>query len=193
MFFFAGDCSSPPNGRTNVSAKDFLQIRDDAMPNAVAERIKILVRCVLAKFDPMFAHINVDLFAPDTEKRPHNDKIDIVDPARCNLPHPAQACSSRAAKEIDQKSFDEVVGVMPKKDRFAFSASGSFSEKFVAGFARCGFDRDLLFRSQSADIRGAKLEINARIDLCRASAALARSPTWQAERLPYKFPVEALD
>src|SRR5947207_598347 len=82
MFFFAGDCSSPPNGRTNVSAKDFLQIRDDAMPNAVAERIKILVRCVLAKFDPMFAHINVDLFAPDTEKRPHNGKIDIVDPAR---------------------------------------------------------------------------------------------------------------
>ena len=55
---------------------------------------------------------------------------------------------------------------MPKKDRFAFSASCSFSEKFVAGFARCGFDRDLLFRSEGADIYRAKL--NA------ASAELAK-------------------
>src|SRR5438132_13642156 len=80
---------------------------------------------------------------------------------------------------------------MPKKDRFAFSVSGSFSEKFVAGFARCGFDRDLLFRREGADIRGAKLEINARVDLCRATATLARSATWQAERLPYSFAIVA--
>ena len=52
------------------------------MTNAVAKRIEILVRCVLAKFEPMFAHIIVDLFAPDTEKWPHNGQIDIVDPAR---------------------------------------------------------------------------------------------------------------
>ncbi|HXQ02203.1 MAG TPA: hypothetical protein VN801_04475, partial [Candidatus Udaeobacter sp.] len=38
IFFFAGDCSSPPNGRTNISAKNFLQVRDDAMTNAVAKR-----------------------------------------------------------------------------------------------------------------------------------------------------------
>src|SRR4029077_17013087 len=82
VFFFAGDCSSPPNGGTNVSAKNFLKVRDDAMTKAVPDRIKILVRCILTKFDPMLAHINVDLFAPDTEKRPRNGKIDIVDPAR---------------------------------------------------------------------------------------------------------------
>src|ERR1044072_5886703 len=80
---------------------------------------------------------------------------------------------------------------MPKKNRFAFSASCSFSEKFVACFARCGFNRDLPFRGESADIRDAKLEINARIDLCRASAALTRSPSWQAQRLPYSFSIVA--
>ena len=51
---------------TDVAAKHFLQIRNDAMANAVAKRIEILVRCVLAKSQPMLAHIVVDLFAPDT-------------------------------------------------------------------------------------------------------------------------------
>src|SRR5437870_3848464 len=80
-FFFAGNCRSTPDGGPNVSAEDFLQVGDDAMADAVAKRIKILVRCVLAKLDPMLAHIDIDLFAPDTEKRPHNGKIDSVDPA----------------------------------------------------------------------------------------------------------------
>src|SRR5581483_12356911 len=33
-FFFACDCSGPPNRGTNISAKDFFQVRNDAMTDA---------------------------------------------------------------------------------------------------------------------------------------------------------------
>ncbi len=132
------------------------------MTDAIAKRIEIFVRCVLAKFDLMLAHINVDFFAPDAEERPHNGKIDIVDAAGCNLAHSAQACRPCAAKEIDQKGFDQVIGMMREENRFASSVSCSFSEKFVPGVARSGFNRHLLFCGESANVRRLEFEFGAK-------------------------------
>ena len=82
---------------------------------------------------------------------------------------------------------------MREKNRFAFSASCSFSEKLVAGFARCGFNRHLFLLRDLANVYRAQLEIDMRIDHCRASAPLARPPTWQMQCLPYKSLVMQLD
>jgi hypothetical protein len=42
------------------------------MSDAVAERIEIFVRSILAKSQPVLADVIVDLFAPDAKKRPHD-------------------------------------------------------------------------------------------------------------------------
>ena len=139
-FFYTGNCRSAPDGGTNVSAEDFLQVRNDATADAVAKRIEILVRCVLAKSKPMFAHIVVDLFAPNTEKRPHDCQPNFVNTASRNLTHGSEACAACTAKKIDQESFDLIISVMREKNRVAVVAFRGASKKQIARLARCGFN-----------------------------------------------------
>ena len=70
------------------------------MANTIAKRIEIFVRSVLAKFEPLLAQINVDLFAPDTEKWANNDKIKLVDAARGDFTHSGETSDSGASDQV---------------------------------------------------------------------------------------------
>ena len=65
VLFIGGDSRGSPNILTNIAAECFLQIRNDAMPDAVAQRREIFVGRVFAEFEPVGANIYVDFAAPD--------------------------------------------------------------------------------------------------------------------------------
>ena len=71
LFLSSYHCRSP-NVLANVSAKRFLQIRNNSMSNAVAKWREIFVRSIFAKSQPVLPDVIVDLFAPDAKKRPHD-------------------------------------------------------------------------------------------------------------------------
>src|SRR2546423_8512742 len=152
--FFARDGGGAPNVLANVAAKRFFQIWNDAVPDAITQRSEILVRSVFAEFHSMRANVFVDLVAPDAEKRTDNHKIDTVNSARRNVAHGAESGGSRAAEQIEQESFDEIIGVMSKEDGATFLSLRDPGKEIIAGVARRGFNRPLLFRGKSADIFG---------------------------------------
>ena len=76
------------------------------MPNAIAKRIEIFVRCVLAKFKLVLAHVIVDVFSPDAKKRPQDCQLNITDAASRDFPHRSETSAAGATKQIDQESFD---------------------------------------------------------------------------------------
>src|SRR4029077_10539288 len=108
FLFIRSNHSCSPNVLADVAAKRFLQIRNDSMSNAVAQRREILVRSILTKSQPVLADVIVDLFAPDVKKRPHDRQVDAVDSPCENFPHRSKAGAAGAAKQINQKGFDQI-------------------------------------------------------------------------------------
>src|SRR5436853_7591848 len=100
----------------------------------------------------MFGDVLVNLMTPHAKKWAHDGKIDTVHASFRNVPHCAKPGCARTAKQVNQKSFDQIVGVMAKKNRSSAFLSCNSSEKFVADFARRRFDRDFLFRRERAYI-----------------------------------------
>src|SRR4029077_13596390 len=72
FFFIRNNHSCSPNILADVAAKHFLQIRNDPMSNAIAERGEIFIRSILAKSQLVLADVIVDVLAPDAKKRPHD-------------------------------------------------------------------------------------------------------------------------
>ena len=130
------------------------------MANTIAKGIKILVRSVLAKFEPLLAQINVDLFAPDTEKWANNDKIKLVDAARGDLTHSGETSRSCTAEQVQEKSLDEIVCMMCQKNRAAATSLRNFGKKRVARLTRRGFDRHPLFLCERANVCRTDLKID---------------------------------
>ena len=62
IFFVGGNNGCSPDVLADVAANDFFQIWNDTVANAVADRREIFVGRIFAKFQPMFAHVIVDLF-----------------------------------------------------------------------------------------------------------------------------------
>src|SRR5438552_18705959 len=116
VFFFGRNYGRAPNTLANIPAKCLFQIRKNPPANPIAQRRQILVRSVLAEFQPMLANVAVNFSAPNSKKGPNNCKIDILNAAFRNFPHRAKTGPARAAKQVDQKSFDKVVGVMREKN-----------------------------------------------------------------------------
>src|SRR4029077_21122657 len=191
FFFIRNNHSCSPNILADVAAEHFLQVRNDPMSNAVAQRCEIFVRSILAKFQPVLADVIVDLFAPDAKKRAHDRQVDAVDSSCRNFPHRRKAGAAGATKQIDQKRFDQIVGVMRDEDCPALLAPCDFSKECVARFTRGSFDRHLLLLPERADVGRAEFKFKA-TDRCRASASLARGRSWHAEPLPNNFLVVAL-
>src|SRR4029077_1342786 len=108
FLFISSNDSRSPNVLADVAAKHFLQIRNDPMSNAVAQRCEIFVRSILAKFQPVLAEVVIDLFAPDAKKRAHDRQVDAVDSSCRNFPHRSKAGAAGATKQIDQKRFDQI-------------------------------------------------------------------------------------
>ena len=75
---------------------------------------------------------------------------------------------------------------MGQKNGVTFSSFRDLGEERIARLARRGFDRHLLFRSERAHGRSARLKIDAPIS-CRACAPLARPRIRPALRLPCNF------
>src|SRR5438067_7603544 len=153
------------------------------MSNAVAQRDEILIRSILAKSQPVLADIIVDFFAPDAKERSHDRQVDAVDSPCRNFPHRSKPGATGATKQVNQKGFYQIVGVMCDEDRSAILASCGFSKECVARFTRRGFDRHLLSLPERADICRSDFKFNA-AGRCRASASLPRP---RAERIPFKF------
>src|SRR5438477_1770208 len=100
----------------------------------------------------MFGDVLVNLTTPHAKKWAHDGKIDIVHASSRNFPHCAKPGCARTAKQVNQKSFNQIVGVMAKKNRSSAFLFGNSSEKFVADFARRSFDRGFLFRRERAHV-----------------------------------------
>ena len=134
------------------------------MTYAVAHRIKLGVGSVLAEFQAMPPGIFVDLLTPCAEHRSDDLQIGSADPACRRLAHCAKTGRSGAAQQIQEKRFDQIVGMMPDKDCVATMTSRHRCEKLVARIAPGRLDRHFLFRRQGADIHGSHDEIAAKLD-----------------------------
>ena len=108
----------------------------------------------------MLANVAVDFSTPNSKKRANNCKIVTFNPAFGNFPDRAQTGLARAAKQVDQKSFDKVVGVMSEKNRLGASLFRYLRKKIVAHFASRGFDRDFLFGRERTHVGGSHFKID---------------------------------
>ena len=81
---------------------------------------------------------------------------------------------------------------MRDEDRPAVLAPCDFSKECVTRFTRRSFDRHLLLLPERADLGRTEFEFNAAVRY-RATTSLARPRVWQAERIPCRFLVVALD
>src|SRR5438477_113221 len=116
VYFFAGNRCRAPNALANISTEVLLQIRNDLPADAVAERRQILVRSIFAEFQPTLANVIVDFTSPDSEERAHDCKIDIFNAAFRNFSDRAKTGRSGTTKQVNQKSFDQIVGVMGEEN-----------------------------------------------------------------------------
>src|SRR5262245_56428431 len=162
------------------------------MSNAVTQRGEIFVRSILAESQPVLADVILDLAAPHPEQRPYDRQVDTINSPCRNFPHRTQAGAAGSTKQIDQKSFDQIVSVVRDEDRPAVSAPCGFSKECVTRFTRRSFNRHLLFLCECADVCRTEFKFNA-ASRCRASAPLARLCAWQAKRLPCTVLVIAFD
>ena len=153
VFFFGDNHCRAPNALANVSSEVLLQIRNDSPADTIAERRQIFVRCVFAKFQSMLANIIVDFVPPDSKKRANNCKIGILNPAFRKFSNRAKTGRSGTTKQVDQKSFDQIVGVMCEKNGATSVAPGYLRKKLIARFPSRGFDRDFLSRRERTHIR----------------------------------------
>ncbi len=109
-------------------------------------------------------------------------KIDIVDSPDGNIAHGGETGETGAAKKVNQKRLDQVVGVMCEKDCVTASLFRDFCKERIARLTRGSFDRHLLFSRDRADIRRSDFKIDivfrreffdkARVGIARASAQL---------------------
>src|SRR5204863_4716691 len=99
-----------------------------------------------------------------------------------NLAHRGETSETGAAKKVNQKRLDQIVGVMCEKDCVTASLFRDLCKELVARLTCGGFDRHLLFVRDRADIRGSDFKIDivfareffdkARVGIARASAQL---------------------
>jgi hypothetical protein len=101
--------------------------------------------------------IRVDLFTCRSQKRPHNCQLHVIDTPRRDLPNAAQSGRPGAAKEIQEKCFDEVISVMTEENRPATPASRNAGEEFVTGIAPGGLDGLFGSPGQRGNVGSAKL------------------------------------
>jgi len=179
-FFFGRNRRRAPNALANISAKVFLQKGDNSPPNPVAQRRQIFVRRVFAKFQPMLADVIVDFAPPDSKQGANDCKIDIFNQAFRNFADRAQAGRPGTTEQVDQKSFDQIVGVMAEKNNSRTLLFCHLRKKFIASFPRGGFDRDFLFCRERSHIRGSDFKIDIVIGrqfFHEAGIRVARSAT----------------
>jgi hypothetical protein len=160
IFFFGCNGRGAPDAGPNFATERFFQIRNDAMPQPIAQRSEIFVRGIFAKFQAILSHVRVNLVAPNSEYGADNCKIDIFDSPDGNIAHGSETGETGATEKINQKRLDQIVGVMGQKDCVTASVFRDFCKELIARLARGGFDRDLLFSRHGADIRGFDFKID---------------------------------
>src|SRR6185295_2812571 len=89
-----------------------LQIRNDPSPNPIPQRRQVLVGSVFAKLEPVRANVSINVRAPNVEQGTNHAQIRLFKVERGCFTHGGQSRASGAAEKIDQKCFDQVVGVM---------------------------------------------------------------------------------
>ncbi len=126
--------------------------------------------------------IAIDFFAPDTKERPDDLEFRSRNPARSDLAHSAETRRAGAAKQVHQKSLNEIIRVMPEKDCVASATPGGFRKKLVTRHASRCFQRLPGLAGKRGNICSARLKLTLelrgqafdefRIGLARASAQL---------------------
>ncbi len=160
VFFFGRNRRRAPNALANISAEVLLQKGDDPPPDPVAQRRQVFVRRVFAKFQPMLANVIVDFVPPDSKQGANDCKIDLFNPAFRNFSDPAETSRSGTTKQVDQKSFDQIVGVVAEKNGGRLQAIGYLSKKFIARFPSRGLDRNFLLCRERSHVRGSHFKID---------------------------------
>jgi hypothetical protein len=120
--------------------------------NPVPKRTEHFVRRVFAIFQAMGFEVGVNLVPGRSQKRTHDGQVNAIHVTRCNLPHASEPGRSRAPKQIEEKCFDEVSGVMAEKNCGATPAAGDAREKIVTRISSGSFDRLLRTTGEGKDI-----------------------------------------
>jgi len=124
----------------------------------------------------------IDFLAPDSKQRPNDLELGSRDATRTGLAHSAKAGRPGAAKQIHQKSFHEVIGVMAEKNRATPATPCDARKKFVTCRASSCFDRLPRIARERGNVGLAKLELTmefcgqplneSRVGFARATAQL---------------------
>jgi hypothetical protein len=85
----------------------------------------------------MSFQIRVDLTPGNTEQRADDGELF----ADGNLPDAAESNRPGAAKQIQQKRFDEIASVVAKENRATTAAAGDARKEFIARVSPSGLDR----------------------------------------------------
>src|SRR4029079_9454512 len=92
--------------------------------------------------------------------------------------HRGKTGAPSAAKQIDEKGFNQVVRVMRDQDRFTLSTVCGLREQVAQRFTPRGFDRHLPFLRESGDVYCTKCKINTGVSgkfLHKSCVGVARS------------------
>src|SRR6476619_4241622 len=105
------------------------------------------------------ANIKINLLAPDAKEWTHDRELDFVDRTDGDFTHTGVTAHSRTAKEIDQKSFGQIVCVMAEKNCSATLASSDLGKELIPRLAASCFDRHFLLSCKNTNVSRSNLDI----------------------------------
>src|SRR6187399_3295993 len=102
------------------------------MPDTITKRAEFRVRLIFAEWNLIGCDVLVDLVPPNREQRTNNRERRFADLMGGNLTQRRQASCACTAKKINEKSLDQVVGVMGEKNGVAAAAGSDFCKERIA-------------------------------------------------------------
>ncbi len=156
--FIRGNEGGTPEGRADVAAQEFFDVRDEPAPDPIAHWLQTLIARVFSILQPPRLYILIDFLAPNAKQRSNNLQLDSQHATRTALAHSAKAGRPRAAKQVHQESLNEIIRVMAKENRLAAPPACEARKKFVTGHASRRFHRLFRCASQGAHIGLINLE-----------------------------------
>jgi hypothetical protein len=153
-----GDERGSPDSHAHLPAHLPLDVGNHAAAHSIANGTKVFVGRILAKFDLVGLYICVDLVAPNPEQRPDDLEFRSRDSSRGYVTHSPKTRGTGAAKQVHQKSFHEIIGVMTQEKRVAAPASRDAGEKIITRHPPRRFDRLLRTTGQRGNVGSTNLE-----------------------------------
>ena len=99
--FVSGDYGRSPNRRPHFPAKQFFDVRENAVSHSIANGTERCICSIVPEFDPVRFYIRINFRPPNAEQWANDFQFDALHFPRGNLPHSAETGGARAAKKIN--------------------------------------------------------------------------------------------